>query len=248
MESNKNKFTTAGAIIVAGVIIAGAILYTGKNTPSSNQPAGVANPTAGTQPTQPSGDSANQAANQNILKVNQGEHVLGSPDAAVTLILYSDIVCPYCRQFHRTMQQAMNEYGKNGQLKWVYRHFPIESLHPTAEKEAEATECAAELGGNDKFWQYLDELNTNDVATANDLTAELTSLAKKLGLNETNFKTCLTSGKYAQKITASIQEAAQAGARGTPFGILVGPKGNTQIPGAVPYAQLKQMIDAMLKS
>ncbi len=175
--------------------------------------------------------------------------MLGNPNATLTLILYSDIVCPYCKQFHKTMRQAMDEYGKNGQLKWVYRHFPLEMLHPTAKKEAEATECAAELGGNDKFWQYLDELNANDVATASDLTAELTNVAKKLGLDEINFKTCLTSEKYQQKITAFIQEAAQAGAKGTPFGILIGPKGdNTQIPGAIPYEQLKQMIDAMLKS
>ncbi len=229
---------------MAGTIIASAIIFTNRNTQPANQPAGVLNPTV----EEPANNPTSQPSNQDIFEVKAGDHILGSPNATLTVILYSDIECPFCKRFHETMQQIMDEYGKNGKVKWIYRHFPLEMLHPTAKKEAEATECAAELGGNEKFWQYLDELSTKDIVTTGDLTAELTRVAKKIGLDETKFKTCLASEKYKQSVEASSQEATKAGARGTPFGILVGPKGNTEIPGALPYEQMKQMIDTMLKN
>ena len=72
------------------------------------------------------------------------------------VVEFSDLECPFCKRFHATMQQTVAAYG--GQVAWVYRHFPIDQLHSKAPKEAEATECAAELGGNDKFWAYTNRL------------------------------------------------------------------------------------------
>lgn len=86
------------------------------------------------------------------------DHLIGSLDAPVVILEYSDLECPYCKRFHDTMNQIMAEYGKSGQVAWAYRHFPILSNHPDAAKVAEASECAAELGGNEAFWKFLDKV------------------------------------------------------------------------------------------
>src|SRR3546814_20902810 len=75
-------------------------------------------------------------------------HVLCIPDASGKGIEFSDFESPFCKGFHRTMGQVMEEYGQDGKVAWVYRHFPIDSIHSKARKEAQASECAAELGGN----------------------------------------------------------------------------------------------------
>lgn len=238
---NKNKLSVVGAIIAAGILIAGAIIYT-NNPAADKQSAGLAE-----QKKETSQPTDKNPSPENVQPTNN-EHMLGNPDAPVTLILYSDIECPYCRQFHKTMHQLIDEYGKNGELKWIYRHFPLEMLHPTAKIEAEATECAAELGGNEKFWQYLDDLSTNLIPKEN-IENELTKVAEKIGLDEVKFKECLTSGKYKQKIESSMQNAANDGARGTPYGIIINTSGEkTTVPGALPYEQMKQMIDQLLKN
>lgn len=92
----------------------------------------------------------------NVRSVNEGDHLRGDPKATVKIVEFSDLECPFCKNFHFTMQQIMSEYP--GKVSWAYRHFPLDSLHPKARKEAEASECAAELGGNDGFWSYVDKL------------------------------------------------------------------------------------------
>lgn len=91
-----------------------------------------------------------------VRPVGEGEHLRGDPKATVKIVEFSDLECPFCKRFHLTMQQVMEEYS--GKVAWVYRHFPLDSLHSKARKEAEATECAAELAGNDGFWAYIDKL------------------------------------------------------------------------------------------
>lgn len=92
----------------------------------------------------------------NVRSVGDSDHLRGDPKATVKVVEFSDLECPFCKNFHRTMQQVMEEYSDK--VAWVYRHFPLDSLHPKARKEAEATECAAELQGNDGFWAYVDKL------------------------------------------------------------------------------------------
>ncbi len=86
--------------------------------------------------------------------LGEEDHLKGSPDAPVALIEYSDLECPYCKSFHPTVKQALEKYGD--QMVWAYRHFPLESIHSSARPLAEGSECAAQLGGNDKFWEYVD--------------------------------------------------------------------------------------------
>lgn len=91
-----------------------------------------------------------------LAPVTGDDYALGDPSAALTIIEYSDLECPFCKTFHATMQRVFDAYP--GQIYWVYRHFPLDSIHPKARKEAEAAECAGELKGNDAFWKYIDTL------------------------------------------------------------------------------------------
>ncbi len=87
------------------------------------------------------------------------DRYLGNINADVVIIEYSDIDCPFCKRFHPTMERIAQEYGSK--IAWVYRHFPLDSLHPEARTKAEATECVAQLAGNEVFWRYLKTLVVN---------------------------------------------------------------------------------------
>ena len=86
--------------------------------------------------------------------LGEEDHLKGSIDAPVALIEYSDLECPFCKRFHPEVQKAVEKY--ENQIVWAYRHFPLEAIHPSARPLAEGSECAAQLGGNDKFWEYID--------------------------------------------------------------------------------------------
>lgn len=144
------------------------------------------------------------------------------------------------------MQQVMKEYGDR--VAWVYRHYPL-PFHANAPKEAEASECAAELGGNDAFWKYTDAIYERTTSNGTGFALDkLTPLAKELGLNEAKFKQCLDSGKYAKHVQEDMAGGSAAGVSGTPGTIIVAKNGKKDlIGGALPYEQVKSMIDAVLK-
>ena len=126
--------------------------------------------------------------------------------------------------------------------------FPIASLHAKAIKEAEATECAAELGGNAIFWQYLDTIfeTTNSNDSLDPL--KLPEIAVSLGLDEAAFNTCLSSGKHNAFILQSVEDAVKAGARGTPYSVILSKSGDKMIiNGAESMAKIKIKIDSFLK-
>lgn len=93
-----------------------------------------------------------------VSPISSADHIFGNPSAEVLLIEYSDPECPFCKRFQETLKTVMTQYGDNGNVAWVYRHFPLDSIHPKSRKEAEAFECAGELGGSTKFWEYADKL------------------------------------------------------------------------------------------
>lgn len=244
-EQNKSQSKTPAkielsvpmAIIIAGVIIAGAILVglRGNSPTTANAPA----PQVAQQPSE-NLDAMNPVTSE--------DHIRGDANAPVKIVEYSDTECPFCKRFHTTMQQVMDEYGKEGKVAWVYRHFPLDQLHPKARKEAEATECAAELGGNDKFWAYLDRLMEITPANNGLDPAELPKIAQYVGLDVAKFNTCLSSGKYAQKIEEHVQNAMATGGSGTPWSIVVGRDGKKYpLSGAQPIASVKQLIDIASK-
>lgn len=178
--------------------------------------------------------------------VNARDHVRGPRAAPVKLIEFADTECPLCKRFHPTLKRIVEDY--RGQVAWVFRHFPIAEIHPKAPKEAEATECAAELGGEAKFWTYVDRLY--EITPGNNRLdpAELPRIAQHVGLERAPFEQCLRSGRHAARVAADVVDAQAAGAPGTPYTVIVAPNGKTyEAVGNQPYETLRLVIDIALK-
>jgi protein-disulfide isomerase len=178
--------------------------------------------------------------------ITEDDWVKGDDNARLALIEYSDLECPFCKQFHPTAQRIVDEY--EGNVKWVYRHFPLTSIHSKAPKEAEAVECAGKLAGNEGFWSLTDKIfETTPANNGLDL-ATLPDLAAEVGINRSAFEECLNSGEMASNVEDDLQSGIRAGVTGTPGNVLLDTKtGESQlIPGALPYAQMSQAIDQML--
>lgn len=175
----------------------------------------------------------------------QRDHIRGANNAAVTIIEYSDLECPFCKRHHPTMQQLLAEY--KGKVRWVYRHFPLESLHAQAKREAIASECANEQG---KFWEFVDAILA---ATPSNDGLDLTKLpdyAANAGVADiAAFNACVASEKYADVVENDVADAASAGAQGTPHSIIIDANGGAvALSGALPYAQFKQAVDNALQA
>lgn len=231
MESQKYNLFLPVSILIAAVLIAGALVYNagiksvGNNTPPEEQVTG--DPGAARD-------------------VSAEDHIRGSINAPVKLITYEDTECPFCKRFHTTLQQVMKDY--DGKVAWVYRHFPLDAIHSKARNEALAVECAGELGGDEKFWMYLDRIF--EVTPSNDGLdpAELPKIAVHVGLDRAKFEACLTSGRHAERVSGDLENAIAAGGSGTPFTIIVDAKGEKKpVSGALPYEQMKLIIDEALR-
>jgi len=230
--NSQNNLLVPFAIVIAGIFIAGGIFLSNKN--GSDKPA--------------DDNNDNQVAEINLAPITEKDHVLGNPDADIVIVEYSDTECPFCKTFHNTMNQIMDEYGKDGKVAWVYRHFPLTNIHPKAQTEAEATECAAELGGNTAYWDFLNKIF--EITPSNnglDL-AELPNIAEEIGLDREAFTECLDSERHAQTVVDQLQSGLDAGVRGTPHSIIITKSDGQKYPlnGAQPYAAVKQIIEAGL--
>ena len=166
---------------------------------------------------------------------------LGPVDAPVTIVEYSDFQCPYCgRYISETYPQILENYIETGQVRYIFKHFPLYSIHPQAEKAAEAAECAGEQGA---FWEMHDALFA-DVAkwSIESPEAALKEMAGDLGLDQAQFDKCLDDGKYNAKVTADYQEGLQEGVTGTPAFRING----VSLSGAQPFAAFQQQIEYFL--
>lgn len=204
----------------------------------------VPTPTAAQAPQAPS----QPETAQNLPPIDsQKDHIRGDlGKATVAVIEYSDFECPFCKRHHPTMTQIMDTYKDD--VVWIYRHFPL-AFHANAQKEAEASECANELGGNDIFWQYTDTIFERTTTGGTGFPLEnLVTLAKELGLNEDAFKTCLDTGKYAQHVQDDMSGGSAAGVNGTPGNIVMNLKTeeNRIVSGAQPFSAFKSVIDSLL--
>lgn len=182
--------------------------------------------------------------------ITSDDHIRGDINAPVKIVEYSDTECPFCKKFHVDLKNALVPYEKNGSVASVYRHFPIDSNHPIkARKEALATECARELGGDKKFWEYIDRLY--EITPSNnrlDL-AELPKIAEEVGLNVKEFNACLESEKYTAYVEKDYQDALATGGNGTPWSIIVDKNGKKYpLSGAQGEAVIKQLIEVALQA
>ncbi|MEI8175014.1 MAG: DsbA family protein [bacterium] len=246
IKKDNNNQQIVGAIIIAGVLIAGAILLKG------NLPQKSAN------------NTNNGIPLTTLAPINKNDRTIGNTNAKVAVILYEDFQCPFCGAVSgltyntdalkylkkidpswTPFMTGINENVKSGSLLLVYRDWAF--LGTESVKSAEAARCASDQG---KFWEYHDYLyahqnGENKGEFSND---NLKTFAKILNLNTTNFNQCLDSDKYAQAVADAKTEGINAGVTGTPKGfILKDGKIVGTIDGAESGVTIKQKIDAVLK-
>ena len=175
--------------------------------------------------------------------------VLGSPNAPITIIEFSDFQCPFCARFSaQTLPLLSEQYIQTGTVKLVYRDFPIQNSHPNAVPAAVAAECANEQG---HFKPMHDMLFANQAQWSGQDTSQAVALfnqyAGELQLDHEVFDTCLTTGKYVNEILMDLEDGRAYGVTGTPnFFIGNDDIGYVEITGAQPFESFKRILDAQI--
>ncbi|HSN92441.1 MAG TPA: thioredoxin domain-containing protein [Anaeromyxobacteraceae bacterium] len=160
--------------------------------------------------------------------------VRGSARAPVTIALFSDFQCPFCSRVEPTLRQLEQDY--RGKVKIAWKHQPLVQIHPHAIPAALAAEAAREQG---KFWEMHDKLFANQAALP---AAPYEQYAREIGLDVARWKQAYDSAKYRPRIEEDQRLAASLGIQGTPTLVVNGER----VVGAVPYEQLKAVVDRKL--
>ena len=160
-----------------------------------------------------------------------GAPIRGSANAPVTIIEFSDFHCPYCKKVQPTLSRILSEYGDRVRL--AYRDFPLDQLHPSARKAAEAARCANDQG---KFWEFHDKLYGGGTDASPEA---LTRFARETDMDVVAFQQCLSTGKHRSEIDRDIQEATNFGVTGTPGFFING----RLVSGAQAYESFAQIIN-----
>lgn len=235
------------AIIIGFGLIAAAIYFSGLNRSTPVQ-----------MTDQAADDAGNKAAldTTTLSPVTADDHIQGNPNAPIVFVEYSDYDCPFCRLFHDTMTKIMDEYGQSGQVAWVYRQFPIESLHPNAPTLSEASECVASLGGNDAFWKFTNALNDSRAITYDDsgnvTNIEATDMNKlpdfvaAAGVDENDYNDCMNNAGGRAAVSEDHASGVAIDVTGTPHTIVLFNGKQGVLSGAKPYETVKQFIDSLL--
>jgi len=230
MEDKNQAYLIPASIIVAGAIIAVAVMYA----------SGVdfGGEKADLKKQSPEAQAGAAAA---LLGVVEGDQVLGSPSAPVTFIEFGDFQCPFCGRFYSTTEKELVEkYVKTGQVKLIWRDFAF--LGQESFDSAVAARCAGEQG---KFWEYHNYLFENQKGENRGAfsVANLKNFARALNLETAQFNSCLDSQKYLPAVENETELGRQLGVDGTPSSFING----VHITGALPFAQFEAVIQEALK-
>jgi protein-disulfide isomerase len=221
------ELTKAQALVAKGTPKAKVYDAIMKTAKAELPPAPAAPAAAAAEPPGPEQDTK-------VWKVDPGDSPARGPkNAPVTLVLFSDFQCPYCKRVEPTITQLEKEYA--GKIRVVWKNMPLE-FHQNAKPAASAALAAGEQG---KFWEMHDKLFENQTALDR---ASLDKYASELGLDVARFKAALDSDKFAAKINAEMKEAAAVEVNGTPATFVNGRK----IGGAYPYETFKKLVDQEL--
>jgi protein-disulfide isomerase len=157
----------------------------------------------------------------------------GPENAPITIVEFSDFQCPFCRRVQPTLKQLQEKYGDK--LRWSFKDLPLISIHPDAQKAAEAARCA---GDQEKFWEFRAAMfDSNQINRS-----VFDSTAEAIGLDKEKFTTCLDSDKHAEAVQSDLREAESLGLNGTPAFLING----VLLSGAQPYEQFEQVIEREL--
>mgnify|MGYP006285337169 CR=1 FL=1 len=227
MEENiKMKKSTIWMIstVVLGLLLVISVLTGGFGLGSND--AGV----------EENNEPANEVPTVSANSIVDDDAVKGDPNAPVTIVEFSDYECPFCARFYsETFSKIEENYINTGKVKFVYRDFPL-SFHANAQKAAEAAECAGDQG---KYYEMHDLLFEKGVSGGVDA---FKSYAIEIGLDSSEFDSCLDSGKFESEVQKDFEDGRALGVQGTPAFIING----QAISGAQPYEVFKQIIDSEL--
>lgn len=219
----KSPHTIPLAIIVGGVIIAGAVYLSAERLPGN----------------------ASASKPELVRPVSSSDHILGNPAARVKIIEYADFDCSYCAGYHEALHQVVATLGASGEVAWVFRHFPLTEIHPNALRHAQAAECAVIAGGENAFWAMSGALFEAQPIDS----ARYGTYARAAGIEEESFASCLANGndEIDARIALDRENALSMGARGTPYSVLlVEGKPPIAIEGARTYEALRVLIEDAL--
>lgn len=167
----------------------------------------------------------------------QEDPILGSSEASITMVEFSDFECPYCGIYSKeTFPQIKKEYVDTGKVKLIFKNFPLPS-HRKAQKAAEAGECAFEQG---KFWEYKEKLFEEQENLA---VKDLKQYARDLGLESEKFNKCLDSGRYKKEVKQDYEEGLEKRIRGTPTFFI----GSEAVFGAQPFSEFQKIFEEKLQ-
>jgi protein-disulfide isomerase len=140
--------------------------------------------------------------------VTDQDHIRGNPDAPITLVEYGDFECPHCGAAHPVVRDLMEHMGEN--MRFVYRHFPLQESHPHAALAAEAAEAA---GAQGKFWQMHDKLFRNQQALEVE---NLYDYAAQIGLDADQLLQDLKDRRHEPEVNKDFLSGVRSGVNGTP--------------------------------
>ncbi len=160
----------------------------------------------------------------------------GDPNAVITIVEFADFQCPYCKQTETTLNDLRRKYP--GQVKLAFRDLPLGSIHPYAEKAAEAARCAGKQG---RFWEFHDALFANQAKLDEP---GLNAIAQTLALDENSFQSCLASGEYKAQVSLDQEDGRKAGISSTPGFFING----IAVTGAQPETAFEKIIDDELRA
>lgn len=229
MASSKiQPFVLPGAIIIAAVLIAGSVLYT-----SGSRTASVGGSQAPEQ---------SRVVDRSLVE-SDDDPTIGSADAPVTIVEFSDFQCPFCRIFwQESYPQLKQDYIDTGKARLIYRDFPLD-FHPAAHVAAVGAQCANQQG---KFEEYHDtvfgEQTKQGTGTLSFGEEEIRAWARQAGVDAVSFDACLQSDAFDDEIAQDMAAGAAAGVSGTPSFYVNG----REIVGAQPYEIFQQFIEEEL--
>ncbi|HRY30900.1 MAG TPA: thioredoxin domain-containing protein [Candidatus Paceibacterota bacterium] len=231
---NRNATFFGIILILIGVVVASGIILGQKNAPLPEK-------------------ISDEEIRYAISPVTDDDHILGNPEAEVIFIEYADFKCSFCREFHSTMEKLVEEFGKNGDLAWVYRHFPREDAlqdnNSLSTISAVAAECVADIGGEPKFWQFVSKVNQELPASFTQ--DDLEDVAMSLSIEKEKYDECLADQKFRDKIKKSIEDGLiiykYDSDFGTPYTIIVTQSGDqVEMIGAQDFSYLKEIVSQLL--
>ena len=233
VSNEPKKLSMPVAILLAGVIIALAVLFSGRTGGKS-----FGMNTGGKINVKDAGDI------RMMEPVTKNDHIRGDlSKAKIAVVEFSDLQCPYCKQINPMLVEMSKAYGNN--VAWVYRDFPLESIHPRARISAHGAECVADVAGNDGFWKYVDGI-FGHTGTDDPLSDEnLSKFASAAGMDANAFSECQKSGKFNGKIDNYLADASSSGAQGTPDVTVINLKTGEAVHAGADPKMLAQVIEKM---